>query len=130
MPRIVGVPEIIEGCDEMGVRKGTSRFVAPLAATLKADGSAVFIAASGVFIAQMEGFGENAGKIVVIWSVKCHLLSSRPFTSTTLMPYLISFYLSHLLSPHLLSSKLLNSTCSHGIHFYHTFAKVDSSFAN
>ncbi|VDO13666.1 unnamed protein product [Rodentolepis nana] len=64
---IVGVPETIEGCDEMGIRKGTSRFVAPLAATLKADGSAIFISAASIFIAQMEGIGDNAGKIVVIW---------------------------------------------------------------
>lgn len=63
----MGVPETIEGCDEMGIRKSTSRFVAPLAATLKADGSAIFIASAGIFIAQMEGFGDNAGKIVVIW---------------------------------------------------------------
>ncbi|KAM3175792.1 hypothetical protein ACTXT7_007844, partial [Hymenolepis weldensis] len=63
---IVGVPEIIEGCDEMGIRKAASRFVAPLAATLKADGSAIFIASACIFIAQMEGLGDNAGKIVVI----------------------------------------------------------------
>ncbi|VDM19689.1 unnamed protein product [Hydatigera taeniaeformis] len=75
---IVGVPEIIEGCDEMGVRRATSRFVAPLAATLKADGSAIFIAASGVFIAQMEGFGDNAGKIVVIWLLTCALVIAIP----------------------------------------------------
>ncbi|KAL5971595.1 Excitatory amino acid transporter, partial [Taenia solium] len=75
---IVGVPETIEGCDEMGVRRGTSRFVAPLAATLKADGSAIFIAASGVFIAQMEGLGDNAGKIVVIWLLTCALVIAIP----------------------------------------------------
>lgn len=51
----------------MGIRKGTTRFVAPLAATLKADGSAIFIAGACVFIAQMEGFGDQSGKIVVIW---------------------------------------------------------------
>ncbi|VUZ46048.1 unnamed protein product [Hymenolepis diminuta] len=75
---IVGVPETIEGCDEMGIRKGTSRFVAPLAATLKADGSAIFIAGAGIFIAQMEGLGDNAGKIVVIWLLTCALAIAIP----------------------------------------------------
>lgn len=75
---IVGVSETIEGCDEMGIRKGTSRFVAPLAATLKADGSAIFIAAACIFIAQMEGIGDNAGKIVVIWLLTCALVIAIP----------------------------------------------------
>ncbi|KAH9286961.1 Excitatory amino acid transporter 2 [Echinococcus granulosus] len=75
---LVGVPEIIEGCDEMGVRRATSRFVAPLAATLKADGSAVFIAASSVFITQMEGLGDNSGKIVVIWLLTSALVIAIP----------------------------------------------------
>nr|CDS34456.2 Excitatory amino acid transporter [Hymenolepis microstoma] len=75
---IVGVPEALEGCDEMGIRKGTSRFVAPLAATLKADGSAIFIAAACVFVAQMEGIDNNAGKIVVIWLLTCALVIAIP----------------------------------------------------
>lgn len=60
---------MFEGCDDMGIRKSTSRFVAPLAATLKADGSAVFIAAASTFVAQLEGVGGDPGKIVVIWLV-------------------------------------------------------------
>lgn len=61
------MPEIFEGCDDIGIQKGTSRFVAPLAATLKADGSAVFIAAAATFITQLEGKDDNAGTLVVIW---------------------------------------------------------------
>ncbi|BHF60152.1 hypothetical protein SprV_0100311400 [Sparganum proliferum] len=63
---IVTVPEIYEGCDALHVRKGLSRFVAPLAATLKADGSACFIVSGALFVAQMDG-KSTPGNIVVIW---------------------------------------------------------------
>ncbi|VDN10340.1 unnamed protein product [Dibothriocephalus latus] len=63
---IVTVPEIYAGCDALGVRKGLSRFVAPLAATLKADGSACFICSGSIFIAQLSNV-TGSGTIVVIW---------------------------------------------------------------
>ncbi|KAM7540764.1 hypothetical protein Aperf_G00000030039 [Anoplocephala perfoliata] len=64
---IVSLPEMFEGCDEYGVQKVISRFVCPLATTLKSDGPAVFISCSCMFVSQMELGTVPATTIVVIW---------------------------------------------------------------
>uniref|UniRef100_A0A0X3P7C7 Amino acid transporter n=1 Tax=Schistocephalus solidus TaxID=70667 RepID=A0A0X3P7C7_SCHSO len=74
---IVTVPEIYQGCDELGIRKGLSRFVAPLAATLKADGSACFIVCGCIFVAQLEE-KSSPGTIVVIWLLTSALALAIP----------------------------------------------------
>ncbi|KAM7539872.1 hypothetical protein Aperf_G00000030061 [Anoplocephala perfoliata] len=64
---IVSLPEMFEGCDEYGIQKLISRFVCPLATTLKSDGPAIFISCSCMFVAQMELGTVPATTIVVIW---------------------------------------------------------------
>ncbi|VUZ46044.1 unnamed protein product [Hymenolepis diminuta] len=64
---IVSLPEMFEGCDEYGIRKEISRFVCPIATTMKSDGPAVFISCSCMFVAQMELSTVPPTTVVVIW---------------------------------------------------------------
>ncbi len=63
---MIGIPQFFQSCDDYGLPKSVSRFVLPLAVTLKADGSAVFIAGGCVFIAQLESVELDIGKICLI----------------------------------------------------------------
>ena len=57
------------GCDEFGVRQEISRFVCPIATTMKSDSPAAFIASACMFVAQMELVSVPASTVVVIWYV-------------------------------------------------------------
>ena len=61
------------GCDEFGIPQEISRFVCPIATTMKSDGPAVFISCACMFVAQMEMTDVSASTIVVIWYV-CFIL--------------------------------------------------------
>ena len=61
------MPEMFAGCDEFGIREEVSRFVCPIATTMKSDSPAAFIASACLFVAQMELTSVPASTIVVIW---------------------------------------------------------------
>ncbi|KAM7533090.1 hypothetical protein Aperf_G00000125783 [Anoplocephala perfoliata] len=63
---VVCLQKAIVACDSYGIPKPISRFVLPLAATMKSDASAVFIAASCIFVAQQQSAELDIGKIVII----------------------------------------------------------------
>ncbi|BHF58125.1 hypothetical protein SprV_0100107500 [Sparganum proliferum] len=69
---IITIPELFKASDAYGIDRSLSRFVVPLSATLKGDGSAVFIAASTLFIAQLTQTTVTAGTITIV----CLLSSS------------------------------------------------------
>ncbi|XP_064596701.1 excitatory amino acid transporter 2-like [Liolophura sinensis] len=63
----VAIPEMITCCERYhGVDVRVSRFVVPFTVTLSANGSALFITASAIFIGQINHMEMNAGKVVII----------------------------------------------------------------
>nr|CDS22662.1 excitatory amino acid transporter 3 [Echinococcus granulosus] len=62
----LALPETYMGLDKYGVRQSVSRLLCPLAATLKGDGPAAFIAASVIFVAQNSRIELNIGQIFTI----------------------------------------------------------------
>uniref|UniRef100_K1Q5Y5 Amino acid transporter n=1 Tax=Magallana gigas TaxID=29159 RepID=K1Q5Y5_MAGGI len=62
----VAIPEMFEACDKNKIDKRVSRFVIPFCATLNADGSALFITASAMFIASISGHPLAFGKVVTL----------------------------------------------------------------
>uniref|UniRef100_A0A8W8IG80 Amino acid transporter n=1 Tax=Magallana gigas TaxID=29159 RepID=A0A8W8IG80_MAGGI len=63
----VAIPEMFEACDKNNIDKRVSRFVIPFCATLNADGSALFITASAMFIASISGHPLAFGKVVTLF---------------------------------------------------------------
>lgn len=57
---------MFEACDKNKIDKRVSRFVIPFCATLNADGSALFITASAMFIASISGHPLAFGKVVTL----------------------------------------------------------------
>ncbi len=56
-----------QGCDNYGIDVEISRFICPLATTLKADGPAIFISVSAMFVAQMTLGTVPVQTVIVIW---------------------------------------------------------------
>lgn len=65
----VAIPEMFKACDNNHIDKTVSRFVIPFCATLNADGSALFITASVMFIASISGHPLVFGKVVTLFSL-------------------------------------------------------------
>ncbi|VDO00809.1 unnamed protein product [Rodentolepis nana] len=63
---IVSLPKGFIACDQYGIPKSISRFVLPFAGTMKSDASAIFIAASCLFVAQQQNETLDAGKVFII----------------------------------------------------------------
>ncbi|KAH9287232.1 putative sodium-dependent excitatory amino acid transporter glt-6 [Echinococcus granulosus] len=63
---VVCLPKAFIACDKYGIPQRISRFVLPLAGTMKSDASAVFIAASCLFVAQQANVELDAGKVVIV----------------------------------------------------------------
>ncbi|XP_048730939.2 excitatory amino acid transporter-like [Ostrea edulis] len=63
----VAIPEMLNACENKNkVNKRVSRFVIPFCVTLNADGSALFITAAAMFIANITGQSLTFGDVVVI----------------------------------------------------------------
>ncbi|VUZ55834.1 unnamed protein product [Hymenolepis diminuta] len=75
---IVALPKAIFASDQYGIPKPISRFVLPLAATMKSDASAIFIAASCIFVAQQQSIELDAGKIVIVVILSFAYVSALP----------------------------------------------------
>ncbi|VDK43235.1 unnamed protein product [Taenia asiatica] len=63
---MVSIPRAFVACDAYGIPKPLSRFVLPLAATMKSDASGVFIVASCLFVAQQQNVELDAAKVVIV----------------------------------------------------------------
>lgn len=65
--RAVAIPEMLYCCEvKNGVDKRVARFAVPFSVTLSANGSAVFIVTSAIFIAQYIGFDLSTSDVIVI----------------------------------------------------------------
>ncbi|OWF47183.1 excitatory amino acid transporter-like [Mizuhopecten yessoensis] len=63
----VAIPEMLSACeDDQKVDKRVSRFVIPFCVTLNADGSALFITAAAIFVANITGVNISLGDILII----------------------------------------------------------------
>ncbi|VDL18888.1 unnamed protein product [Hymenolepis diminuta] len=63
---VVAIPDMYDASDRFGIDLQLSRFVVPLTAALKGDGSATFLAASALFIAQLTDTPITAAMVVII----------------------------------------------------------------
>lgn len=64
--RVVAIPDMYDASDRFGIDRQLSRFVVPLTAALKGDGSATFLAASALFIVQLTDTPITAAMVVII----------------------------------------------------------------
>lgn len=65
--RSVAMPEMIVACEVTHkMDKGITRFIIPLAVTVSANGSAVFIACAAIFACNISGYPPTAADIVQI----------------------------------------------------------------
>ncbi|VDM31716.1 unnamed protein product [Hydatigera taeniaeformis] len=63
---VVTIPDMYNASDAFGINPKVSRFVVPLTATLKGDGSAAFLGASAVFIVQLTNTPLTSAMVVII----------------------------------------------------------------
>ncbi|KAM7539912.1 hypothetical protein Aperf_G00000031042 [Anoplocephala perfoliata] len=63
---VVAIPDMYLASDRFGIDRKLSRFVVPLTAALKGDGSAAFLATSALFIVQLTGTPVTAAMTVII----------------------------------------------------------------
>ncbi|VDD79308.1 unnamed protein product [Mesocestoides corti] len=63
---VVAIPDLYKASDRFGIDHNISRFVVPLTAALKGDGSAAFLGASAIFIAQLSGTPITAASVVIV----------------------------------------------------------------
>ncbi len=63
---MVAIPDMYKASDRFGIDPNLSRFVVPLTAALKGDGSAAFLGASAIFIAQLNDFPITAASVVTV----------------------------------------------------------------
>ncbi|XP_059158552.1 neutral amino acid transporter A-like isoform X2 [Physella acuta] len=61
----VAMPDMMTSADRSGINHKVSSFVIPLSVTLHADGSALYIASSVLFLAQSSGLGVEVGDVVI-----------------------------------------------------------------
>ncbi|KAM3172191.1 hypothetical protein ACTXT7_015056 [Hymenolepis weldensis] len=75
---VVCLPKAFIACDQYGIPKSISRFVLPFAGTMKSDASAIFIAASCLFVAQQQNVELDAGKVVIIVILSFSYVTALP----------------------------------------------------
>ncbi|KAL5962353.1 Excitatory amino acid transporter 2 [Taenia solium] len=63
---VVTIPDMYNASDAFGIDPRVSRFVVPLTAALKGDGSAAFLGASAIFIAQLTNTPVTPAMVVII----------------------------------------------------------------
>ncbi|XP_074651037.1 excitatory amino acid transporter-like [Tubulanus polymorphus] len=89
----VAIPDMYRSCDSKKIDKRVSRFVIPFCVTLNADGSAIFISAAAMFIAQMSSINLDPGQICVIGiltAVSTLALPSVPSSSIVTLVIILS----------------------------------------
>ncbi|KAH9286210.1 Neutral amino acid transporter A [Echinococcus granulosus] len=80
---IVPLPKCYDVCDTYGIPKPISRFVLPIAGTMKKDASAVFIVAAVFYVAQASNVTLHLDQAVIVIAVppRCRLICSPMSTS-------------------------------------------------
>ncbi|XP_034316152.2 excitatory amino acid transporter [Magallana gigas] len=89
----VAIPEMFEACDNNHIDKRVSRFVIPFCATINADGSALFITASVMFIASISCIPLVFGKVAtffLVTSISSLALPSVPSASIVTLIMVLS----------------------------------------
>nr|VZI46198.1 unnamed protein product [Spirometra erinaceieuropaei] len=74
----IAIPRCFEAADAYGIPKSVSRFVLPLAGTMKSDSSAVFIVGSCLFVAQGMSINLDPAKIVIIVNLATAYVTALP----------------------------------------------------
>ena len=77
--RVVAIPDMYKASDQFGIDHQISRFVVPLSAALKGDGSAAFIAACAIFVAQLTSSAITPAMVVIVMCA-CGFISEFAFT--------------------------------------------------
>ncbi|KAH9491817.1 hypothetical protein Btru_029579 [Bulinus truncatus] len=86
----VAMPDMLTSADRNGVSHPVSAFVIPMSVTLHADGSALYIASSVLFLAQTSGLGVSVGDIVVTGVLSSVLsLAIPPVPSSSIVTIVI-----------------------------------------
>ncbi|XP_062605325.1 excitatory amino acid transporter 1-like [Saccostrea cucullata] len=63
----LAMPDLLQACENVNkLDKRITRFVIPLCCTANADGSALFISAASMFIAQISGYTLTYGNVIII----------------------------------------------------------------
>ncbi|CAG5125399.1 unnamed protein product [Candidula unifasciata] len=74
----VALPDMLTSCSRCGLSSKISSFVIPMSVTLQADGSALYMAASALFIATTAGQTLSFGTICVVGILTCVLAHAIP----------------------------------------------------
>lgn len=62
----MAIPDVYAACDEHKIDKRVSRFCVPFCVTMNADGSAAFICAAALFLAQLRQLEVGVGEVAMI----------------------------------------------------------------
>ncbi|KAL3307675.1 hypothetical protein Ciccas_013806 [Cichlidogyrus casuarinus] len=89
---LTAVPHIYEACDKSGISTRISRFIAPLAAVLKSDGSALYMMCAVTFAFSLQGPVDVAqlGIALLISSVLCFACPPIPSASMLIIITILS----------------------------------------
>uniref|UniRef100_A0A2C9M704 Amino acid transporter n=1 Tax=Biomphalaria glabrata TaxID=6526 RepID=A0A2C9M704_BIOGL len=84
------MPDMLTSADKNNVAKHVSAFVIPMSVTLHADGSALYITSSVLFLAQTSSLGVSVGDIVVTGILSSVLsLAIPPVPSSSIVTLII-----------------------------------------
>ncbi|KAM7533600.1 hypothetical protein Aperf_G00000125842 [Anoplocephala perfoliata] len=75
---IISLPKCYDSCDQYGMPKAISRFVLPIAGTMKSDASAIFIVAAVFYTVQASNIVLDTGKIVIVIILATVYVSALP----------------------------------------------------
>ncbi|KAM3172192.1 hypothetical protein ACTXT7_015057 [Hymenolepis weldensis] len=75
---IISLPQCYESCDKYGMPKSVSRFVLPIAGTMKSDASAIFIVTAVFYTIQDSDIALDFGKIIIVVILATVYVSALP----------------------------------------------------
>ena len=64
--RIISLPKCYDACDAYGMPKAISRFVLPIAGTMKSDASGIFIVSAVFYVVQVSNVALDIGKVIIV----------------------------------------------------------------
>nr|CDS26914.1 excitatory amino acid transporter 1 [Hymenolepis microstoma] len=75
---IISLPKCYDSCDKYGMPKSVSRFVLPIAGTMKSDASAIFIVSAVFYTALDSNISLDVGKMVIVVILATVYVSALP----------------------------------------------------
>ncbi|VUZ55826.1 unnamed protein product [Hymenolepis diminuta] len=75
---IISLPQCYESCDRYGMPKSVSRFVLPIAGTMKSDASAIFIVTAVFYTIQDSDIAPDFGKMIIVVILATVYVSALP----------------------------------------------------